>query len=47
MVLAYRPERVDAAGRHLNATVQRIQRGEFGVETPPELRIYRECDLQT
>ena len=46
MVLPYRPERVDAAGRHFDATVRRIQAGKFGVETPPELRICRECDLR-
>ena len=47
MVLPYRPDRVDAAGRHFDATVQRIQAGEFGVEVPPEPRICRECDLRT
>ena len=47
MVLPYRPERVDAAGRHFDATVRRIQAGEFGVATAPEPRICRECDLRT
>ena len=47
MVLPYRPERVDAAGKHFDATVGRIQAGEFAVATPPEPRICRECDLQT
>ena len=46
MVLPYRPERVDAAGRHFDATVQRIQAGEFAVAVPPEPRICRECDLR-
>ena len=47
MVLPYRPERVNAAGKHFDATVGRIQAGEFGVEVPPEPRICRECDLRT
>ena len=47
MVLPYRPERVDAAGKHFDATVRRIQAGEFTVATPPEPRICRECDLRT
>ena len=47
MVLPYRPERVDAAGRHFDATVRSIQAGEFAVVTPPEPRICRECDLRT
>ena len=47
MVLPYRPERVNAAGRHFDAMVGRIQAGEFRVETPPEPRICRECDLRT
>ena len=47
MVLPYRPRRVDAAGKHFDATVRRIQAGEFAVETPPEPRICRECDLRT
>ncbi len=47
MVLPYRAERVDAAGRHFDATVRRIQAGEFSVAVPPEARICRECDLRT
>ena len=47
MVLPYRPERVDAAGKHFDATVRRIQAGEFTVATPPEARICQECDLRT
>ena len=47
MVLPYRLERVDEAGRHLDATVGRIRAGEFAVTTPPEAAICRECDLRT
>lgn len=47
MVLPYRPERVDEAGRHFDATVGRIRAGEFAVTTPPEAAICRECDLRT
>ena len=46
MVLPYRPERVDEAGRHFDAVVGRIQAGEFAVTTPPEAAICRECDLR-
>ncbi len=47
MVLPYRPDRVDAAGKHFDATVRRIQAGEFAVTAPPEPRICGECDLRT
>ena len=47
MALPYRPERVDEAGRHFDATVGRIRAGEFSVTTPPEAAICRECDLRT
>ncbi len=47
MVLPYRPERVDEAGRHFDATVGRIRAGEFAVTTPPEAAICREYDLRT
>ncbi len=46
MVLPYRPEHVDAAGRHFDATVRRIQAGEFAVAVPPEPSICGECDLR-
>ena len=46
MVLPYRPERVDAAGKHFDATVRRIQARKFAVAVPPEPRICRECDLR-
>ncbi len=46
MVLPYRPDRVDAAGRHFDETVRRIRAGEFSVATPPEAAICRECDLR-
>ena len=45
IVLPCRPERVDAAGRHFDATVQRIQAGEFAVAASPEPGICGECDL--
>ena len=47
MVLPYRPEQVDEAGRHFDATVGRIRAGEFSVTNPPEAAICRECDLRT
>ena len=47
MALPYRPERVDAAGRHFDETVGRIQAGEFAVVAPPEAAICTECDLRT
>ena len=47
MVLPYRPEQVDEAGRHFDATVGRIRAGEFSVTTPPEAVICRGCDLRT
>ena len=45
MVLPYRPESVEKAGRHFDKTVNRIQTGQFAVETPPEAKICQECDL--
>ena len=47
MALPYRPEQVDAAGRHFDETVGRIQAGEFAVVAPPEAAICTECDLRT
>jgi len=47
MVLPYRPEHVDEAGRHFDATVGRIQAGQFSVAAPPEAVICRECDLRS
>lgn len=46
MALPYRPERVEEAGRHFDATVRRIQAGEFAVASPPEADICQECDLR-
>lgn len=46
MVLPYRSERVEEAGRHFDETVERIQTGQFAVETPPEAKICHECDLR-
>ena len=46
MVLPYRPEQVEEAGQHFDATVARIRKGEFSVTTPPEAAICRECDLR-
>ena len=46
MVIPYRPERVEEAGRHFDRTVRRIQAGEFAVDTPPEAAICKECDLR-
>ena len=46
MALPYRPERVEEAGRHFDATVRRIQAGEFAVVAPPEADICQECDLR-
>lgn len=46
MALPYNPERVEEAGRHFDATVRRIQAGEFAVASPPEAGICQECDLR-
>ncbi len=46
MVLPYDPGRVDEAGHHFDETVRRIQSREFGVTTPPEAAICKECDLR-
>ena len=46
MALPYKPERVEEAGRHFDATVRRIQAGEFAVASPPEADICKECDLR-
>ena len=46
MVLPYRPESVKEAGLHFDETVNRIQTGQFAVESPPEAKICQECDLQ-
>ena len=46
MVIPYRPERVEEAGRHFDRTVRLIQGGEFAVATPPEAAICKECDLR-
>ena len=46
MVLPYRPESVEEAGRHFDETVNRIQTGQFAVKTPPEAEICQECDLR-
>ena len=47
MTLQYRPDRVDAAGRHFDRTVRRIKGGQFAVSTVPEASICRECDLHS
>jgi DNA helicase-2/ATP-dependent DNA helicase PcrA len=46
MVLPYDPARVEEAGRHFDETVRCIQAQEFGVTTPPEAAICKECDLK-
>ena len=46
MSLPYDPSRVEEAGRHFDETVARIQAREFGVATPPEVAICKECDLR-
>ena len=46
MVLPYRPESVENAGRHFDETVNRIQTGQFAVKRPPEAKICQECDLR-
>ena len=46
MVLPYRPEWVEEAGRHFDETVNRIQTGQFVIKTPPEAKICQECDLR-
>jgi DNA helicase-2/ATP-dependent DNA helicase PcrA len=46
IALPYDPTRVDEAGRHFDETVRWIQAREFGVKTPPEPAICKECDLR-
>ena len=46
MVLPYDSKRVEEAGRYFDETVRRIQAHEFGVTTPPEAAICKECDLR-
>lgn len=46
MVLPYRPEMVEDAGRHFDAVVRKIQGKDFRVITPPERKICKECDLR-
>jgi DNA helicase II / ATP-dependent DNA helicase PcrA len=46
MVLPFDPRRVEEAGRHFDETVRRIQAREFGIITPPEAAICKECDLR-
>jgi DNA helicase-2/ATP-dependent DNA helicase PcrA len=46
MVLPYDPARVEAAGRHFDEVVRRIQAKEFVVRRPPEPGICKECDLR-
>ncbi len=47
MALPYLPDRVDAAGRHFDEIVARIQAAAFAVVTPPEAAICTECDRRT
>jgi DNA helicase-2/ATP-dependent DNA helicase PcrA len=47
MVLPYRPERIDEAGRYFDQVVRRIQAEEFRVTHPPEASICKECDLRS
>ncbi len=47
MVLPYRPDRVDEAGRGFDETVRLIQARAFVVHTPPEPAICKECDLRS
>ncbi len=46
MVLPYDEGRVEAAGRHFDDTVRRMQSQEFTVITPPESAICKECDIR-
>ena len=46
MPFPYSPERIDAAGRHFDEVVRRIQAEEFRVTQPPEAAICKECDLR-
>ena len=47
MALPYRPDRMEAAGRHSDGTVTRIQAAEFAVVRAPEAAICTERDLRT
>jgi len=46
MSLPYDPTKVEAAGRHFDSVVTRIQNREFAVTRPPERAICKECDLR-
>ena len=46
-VFPYRPEMVDDAGRHFDQVVAKIKDNDFGVITPPERKICKECDIRT
>lgn len=46
MALAYDPAEVEAAGRHFDDVVHRIQAHEFAVARAPEAAICKECDLR-
>jgi DNA helicase-2/ATP-dependent DNA helicase PcrA len=47
MEFPYRPELVEAAGRHFDAVVAKVTAKDFRVITPPEPGICRECDLRS
>ena len=46
MSLPHDPTKVEAAGRHFDSVVARIEHREFTVKRPPERTICKECDLR-
>jgi len=46
MVLPFRTESIEEAGRYFDETVKRIQNGRFAVKNTPEAKVCQECDLR-
>ena len=45
-VFPYRPEKVSQAAEHFDSVVKKIQQEEYGVVTPPERKICKNCDIR-
>ena len=46
MVLPFRTESIEEAGRYFDETVKWIQNGRFAVKNTPEAKVCQECDLR-